>query len=204
LDSDTSDEDEQKAIAAAEDMSERHGCEQWSHWIDVYSDSVNVDGLDAVSSSDSQPDADLKLAILSQNFAWAVMAKQPRMPQKPENQCENSDLSTLENSSPPAVTLEQSQGGTSSEMDAEPRQRPTRWGRCALCQRALQPHIYRTGLKKGQCRLLCNGFWSFSMGRRRCWYDKELTRHQWIFLPDHFKRELREIKASLNRNAVRK
>lgn len=38
--------------------------------------------------------------------------------------------------------------------DQEPRQRPTRWRRCPLCSRALQPHVFRSRPNQGLCKLL--------------------------------------------------
>ena len=93
----------------------------------------------------------------------------------------------------------------SPDVDREPKQRPTKWGRCSKCNLAMTPHVYKSGKKRGQCWMLCSGFWKFTQsGARRCFNDRKLTRYEEIYLPDHFKRQVRGIEAALGRGAKNK
>ena len=61
------------------------------------------------------------------------------------------------------------------------------------------------GKKRGQCWMLCSGFWKFTQrGARRCFNDRKLTRYEEIYLPDHYKRQVRGIEAALGRGAKKK
>ena len=47
----------------------------------------------------------------------------------------------------------------SPDVDGEPKQRPTKWGRCSKCNLAMTPHVYKSGKNVGNvgCCVLISG-----------------------------------------------
>ena len=88
----------------------------------------------------------------------------------------------------------------------ESKKRPTRWGRCDKCNRALAPHVYKSGPRAGRLVLLCNGFWSWNKARdkRQCFRDQEVPRLLRHFLPEYLLKQQKSVEAALKRGAVKK
>ena len=63
------------------------------------------------------------------------------------------------------------------------------------CQLAMQPHVYKTGPKAGQLKMLCSAFWRFNRKTTSVflWSWFNITRYEKIYVPDHFKRQIKEI-----------